>query len=188
MIVYFTGSVSAKEKNVSNYIKIVDTLVRAGHTVIADHILKTSEEQIYRESDQEKQAFEKQVEAWIEGAHCVIAETSHPSVSVGYEIALAMQIGKPVLILHNHQSRPPSLFAKHTSEYVVTMQYSKENISSIISEFMQYVQELRDVKFTFFISPQQAHYLDKVSKVKRIPKSAYLRQLIDRERTNNPNL
>ena len=46
---------------------------------------------------------------WIHGADAIIAEISHPSLGVGYEIAKAHEHGKPVLALyHKRPEHKPS--------------------------------------------------------------------------------
>lgn len=179
MYIYFTGSLSGKKSHGSNYLKIIEYLISHGHTVIADHILQTTEDTIRKSTPKQKLEFQKKVEMWIENSDCVIAETSHPSVSVGYEIGMALQINKPVLILHSPDVDPPSLFSSHENENVVTSTYTKDTFARIIVEFLGFVEQNHDVKFTFFIPPRHAHYLDRISKRHKVPKSAYLRELIE---------
>ncbi len=179
MIIYFTASVSKKDLMRSNYLKIVEFLVSQGHTVIAEHILDASEEKIRKSSTSEHVAFQRKVENWIEDCHCVVAETSHPAVSVGYEIGLALHMGKPILILHHPDVDPPSLFGQHHNENVVTAPYTRDTLSSLIKDFLRYVEEDKNTKFTFFMSPKHTRYLEKVSLEHQIPKSSYLRGLID---------
>ena len=179
--IYFTGSLSAKKIHGTNYLKIIEHLIAQGHTVIADHIMQTTEDTIRKSSPTERRKFQKKVETWIENCDCVIAETSQPSVSVGYEIGLALQINKSVLILHAPDTDPPSLFGSHENENVVVSPYTRDTFPSLIQEFLCFVEDNHDVKFTFFIPPRHAHYLDKVSKRHKIPKSAYLRELIEKD-------
>jgi hypothetical protein len=179
MYIYFTGSLSGKKQHGNNYMRIIEYLVSRGHTVIADHIMSTSEDTVRKSSRKEKHEFQKRVEAWIENCDCVIAETSQPSVSVGYEIGLALQMNKSILIMHSPDTDPPSLFGDHESENVVATTYSRDNYSRVVEDFLHFAQNNHDVKFTFYIPPRHAHYLDKVSKRQKISKSAYLRELIE---------
>ncbi|MBI1862545.1 hypothetical protein HYS00_00310 [Candidatus Microgenomates bacterium] len=185
MVIYFTGSISANNTNRDKYLTIVNKLLSYGHTVIADHILKANEEDVVRKPRSERLDFHKKVEEWIQGCNCMIAETSYPSVSVGYEIALATRIGIPVLVLHN-SGHAPSLLGEHKNELVVSQHYSKETVGPILEDFLSYVKGNRDVKFTLYLSPKHFKHLDEKAQIEQIPKSVYLRRLIDADIKKKP--
>ncbi len=111
---------------------------------------------------------------------CVIAETSHPSVGVGYEISLALQRRKPVLILYT-DGDPPSLFVHSRDENMACEQYTADTLEDIVGSFIEYVSGIHDMRFTFFITPAIAVHMEKVAKERNIPKSAYLRSLIEQD-------
>lgn len=178
MVAYFTASIVGKKYHLPKYQKIIDILESRGIEVIHEHILGTTEAQIRLQSREERLKFHQELENWIHSAHFMVAETSFPSISVGYEISLALDRGKPILILYS-EGDPPSLLAYHESERIVCEKYSLANLESIISDFLLYVRGAGDTRFTFFIGSKQAAYLDKAAKKERLPKSAYLRRLID---------
>ena len=117
----------------------------------------------------------------------MIAETSFPSISVGYEISLALQYRKPVLILYS-TGDPPSLFAYHDDEKLVAEKYTLANVRETIDNFVNYVHGATDTRFTFFITPQIARYLERISKRKKLPKSVYLRRLIEEDMVRNTSV
>ena len=96
---YFTGSIAARDQYRENYNKIIQLIRESGHTIIADHILSVSEKEIGLKTREERLKFHTKIEEWIHSSDAVIAETSFPSISVGYEISLALRVGKPVLVL-----------------------------------------------------------------------------------------
>ncbi len=178
MIVYFTGSISDHDKSKKNYLAIVDALVLQGHTVIAEHILNTTEKDVNMKTREERLEFHHKVEEWIQSCDCMIAETSVPSVSVGYEIAIAVRIGVPILILHK-DADAPSLLAQHKSEHIVVERYTQRELPKIMGDFLNYVHEHKDVKFTFFLSHKYFKHIDDMSSTLKIPKSVFLRRLIE---------
>ena len=180
MKIYFSASVVGKQKYYPNYLKIVAICKRLGYTISADHILNASEEQIRLHTKETRLKFHSKLEKWITSADCMIAETSFPSISVGYEISMALQHGKPVLILYS-VGNPPSLLAYHRDEKIMCEKYSFSTLSDIIEDFAHYVKSSADMRFTFFITPEIAHFLEKISKKQKIPKSVYLRKLIEKE-------
>ena len=178
MKVYFTASLAAKEQFLKNYEAIVSYLKKQHIQVTAEHILNATESSINQESREKRLKFHKQLENWIHTCDCMIAETSYPSISVGYEISLALKVGKPVLVMYS-QGDPPSLLAYHNDEKLMCEKYSLNNASEVINNFIHFVHEKSDMRFTFFITPRIASYLDSVAKKEKLPKSVYLRKLIE---------
>lgn len=184
MTIYFTASIAGKKQYLSNYLTIIDFLKSKGHSVLADHIINTSVSDLRSEEKEEVLTFQHKLEKWILGADCVVVETSFPSISVGYEISLAYNLGKPVLILYSEGSPPPSLLAYHKDEKIVCEEYSADTLTGLLEDFVNYVRGAADMRFTFFITSKIASYLKKVSKKEKTPKSVYLRRLIEADMKN----
>src|SRR5689334_2681410 len=170
MSVYFTASVVGKKDYLPNYKKIVTYLTSRGYKVQADHILDTTESQIRMETKPERIQFQKQLESWIQGSDFMVVEASFPSISVGYEISLALKYRKPVLILYS-EGDPPSLFAHTNDEKLICEKYTMNTVTQIIDEFIIYASGASDTRFTFFITPQISAFLEKTSVKEKIPKS-----------------
>ncbi|MBI2019783.1 ribbon-helix-helix domain-containing protein [Candidatus Daviesbacteria bacterium] len=180
MKVYFTGSIKGKYKYIDNYLKIIEIIKDKKFSIISDHIIKTTEDQISLETKEGRLRFNKKLESWISSCDFMIAETSFPSISVGYEISLAIRLGKPVLILFS-EGHAPSLFAHFKNEKLVCEKYSLETLKDIIDDFINYVQGTEETRFTFFITPEIALHLEEISKKEKLPKSVYLRKLIEKD-------
>ncbi len=180
MQAYFTASIVGKKYHLDKYYRIVELLKAKGVTVVDEHILNVSEKDIQLQSREKRLAFHDQLEDWVNAADFLVAETSFPSISVGYEISMALDRGKPVLILYS-EGDPPSIFAYHESEKIVCEKYTLETLPAIITDFLHFVRGEADTRFTFFISSKQASHLAKQAKAHRVPKSVYLRQLIDQD-------
>lgn len=178
MRAYFTASIVGKKQYLHDYLRIIALFKEHQCDVTSDHIINATEESIRMETKEERLKFHNQLEEWINHADFLVAETSFPSISVGYEISLALQRGKPVLILYNNGD-PPSLFAHHKDEKLVCEKYTKESIAAIIDDFINFAQSTADTRFTFFITPKIASYLEKIAKKEKLPKSVYLRKLIE---------
>jgi hypothetical protein len=179
MNIYFTASISGKKHYLSNYLKIIEILQKDRHKVTFEHIIEASENQIDMETHEERERFHKQLKKWIVGADCVVVETSFPSISVGFEISLALNLGKPVLLLHTNEG--PTLLSSYSSEKLFCEKYTSSTINDVIEDFLLYVEGSVDSRFTFFITSSIAHFLEKISRDKKIPKSVYLRRLIEKQ-------
>jgi hypothetical protein len=185
MNVYFTASIVGKKDYLRNYLKIIDVLKAKNFIVQSEHIIDTTEPEIHMKTREERLRFHRKLETWIQKADFIVVESSFPSISVGYEISLALQYRKPVLILYS-VGDPPSLFAYHNDEKVVCEKYTYDTVQGIIDEFITFVRGAADTRFTFFVTPQIAAYLDKVSKKEKMPKSVYLRKLIESHIAEHP--
>jgi hypothetical protein len=180
MIAYFTASVVGKKYHLGNYQKIIDYLKTQGFNVISDHITQATEANIRLETKTERLAFQSKLEKWITSADFMVVETTFPSISVGYEISLAVHRGKPVLMLYS-EGDPPSLLAHHSDEKIICEKYTTDTLNVILDDFIKYVGGTSDTRFTFFLTSELSLYLESISKKRKIPKSVYLRQLIDED-------
>ena len=185
MNVYFTASIIGKKNFLNNYLSIIDILRKNGSTVQSEHIINETESAIHIETREARLKFLRKLESWIRKCDFMVVETSFPSISVGYEISLGVQYHKPVLILYSI-GNPPSLLAHHSDGTVVCEKYTSATLRTIIDDFVNYVREACDRRFTFFITPQIAVYLQKVSRKEKMPKSVYLRKLIESHIKEHP--
>lgn len=183
MRIYFTASVVGKKYHLNDYLKIIEILKLRNHQVISDHIIHFTEAQIRLTKKEDRLKFHTQLEQWINSCDCMVAETSFPSISVGYEISLALNRGKSVLILFK-EGDPPSLLAFHKDEKLICERYSLETLPEILDDFLNFVEGTNDTRFTFFVTSDIDSYLDKVAKKEKIPKSVYLRKLIEQDMKN----
>ena len=95
--IYFAGAIRGGRSDAGLYARLIDFLGSYG-TVLTSHVgndLLLQQEQ----SMSEKQIFERDMK-WLEEADCFIAEVSTPSLGVGYEISLALTLGKKILCLY----------------------------------------------------------------------------------------
>lgn len=184
MKIFFTASIAGKEQYKKNYYTIIDILKLKGHEIVADHILKTAPYDIKNETPEQLVNFHKKMEKQINECDCVVAETSYPSISVGYQISIALQRFKPVLILYS-VGDPPSLFVHSRDGNIVIEQYTMLELHDILPSFIDYVSGIHSLRFTFFITPSIATHLEKKSKEHNLPKSAYLRSLIEEDIRNS---
>lgn len=180
MKIYFTGSVSGLDEYKENYTKIVDTLERLGHRVY-EETTKVTEEYVYDEiSDEDKINYYKKTLKWMNAADIIVVEASHPSLSIGHELSVALEKGKPVIVLYS-QGKAPHFLVGVQSEKLIVEKYSLDDLKQTLESALEYASEQQDTRFNFFISPKIANYLDWISREKRIPRAVYLRRLIEED-------
>ena len=98
MKIYFAGSIRGGRQDAALYRAIIALLAEYGE-VLTEHVGSEGLMPSGEENLSDEAIFGRDM-AWLAKADAVIAEVSTPSHGVGYEIARAEVLGKPVLCLH----------------------------------------------------------------------------------------
>lgn len=185
MKIYFTASILSKAEYGKDYQTIVDSLRKLGHSVVSEHILTKTSDQVLSQSEEAQHRYYRAMLAKINDCDLMVAEVSFPStVHIGHELTLALEKGKPVLALHQKGKRPV-LFWGIDSEKFYLAEYSLDNLEDILEDSIEYLSDQQDVRFNFFISPKIQQYLDWVAKYRRTPRAVYLRELLEKDMRDN---
>ena len=103
MNIYFACSITGGREFESSYQEIVAALTADGHEIPTFHLVQSDVMQ-NESSLTPREVYERDT-AWIKNCDVLIAEVSAPSHGVGYEIGFALNLGKPVLCLHQQGLR-----------------------------------------------------------------------------------
>lgn len=187
MKIFLAASIYGKQNLEDSCKKIVDLVNKSGHTIMADHILNTTNEQMAQWKKSQDLEFHHYVMDGIKNADALFAEISHSSTSVGYLISLAAQAGKPVVCFYNGSQKPHlfSTLEEANDKFVVAEYKSLNDLDKLVSEMIDFVHEGQDTRFNFFVTPKHINYLNWISKSRRIPRSVFLRRLIEKEMRDN---
>lgn len=98
MKIYFAGSIRGGREDAALYHQIIALLAEYGE-VLTEHIGDTGLTPAGEGTLANKTIYARDM-AWLAEADVVIAEVTIPSHGVGYEIARAEELDKPVLCLH----------------------------------------------------------------------------------------
>lgn len=71
------------------------------------------------------------------------------------------------------------------SDKLFLVEYTDENIVETVKDSIDYAKDQSDTRFNFFLPPSLMSYLDWVSEKRKVPRSVYLRELIERDREKN---
>ena len=181
MKIYFTGSLHNRDIDKKIYRRIISYLEKLGNTVKADHILYPTVEDLDRQTLTQRVGYYKDLDRWIKQSDLVVCEVSYPStLNIGHEVSLALDKGKPVLALYQ-KNREPGVLLGISSEKLILMEYSENDLEKIAKEGLSEANQKMDVRFNFFISPRIGAYLDWISKNQKTPRAVYLRRLIEED-------
>jgi nucleoside 2-deoxyribosyltransferase len=124
MNIYFSCSITGGRSDQRVYQTIVNTLLAAGHEV-PTAILSSAEVMDLEAVVSPEEVFRRDV-AWVEACDLVVAEVSTPSHGVGYEIALALCLGKPVLCFYQTGRKVSKMITGNTHERIKSTAYADE--------------------------------------------------------------
>jgi hypothetical protein len=124
MKIYFSGSISGGRDHAAIYPHLVARLQAQGHHVLSAHV--ADPDALEAEKDLPPRAVFERDTHWVAEAEALIAEVSTPSLGVGYEIALAVQLGKPVLCVYRSGLRISKMITGNTAPRLTVAIYSSE--------------------------------------------------------------
>lgn len=180
MKIYFTASLRGKGEYGENYRNIVRAIENLGEKLVSDHITKNDFEKVAAQDMEEAKSSYSQLLNWIKKADVFVAEVSTQSLSVGHEITEAMNLNKPVVLMYLAGRRPTMLFGSGY-EKLQMVEYDEKNCQTLMAKAIEEAKKYADVRFNFFVPPKILAYLDWVAKKRMIPRSVFLRNLIERE-------
>jgi nucleoside 2-deoxyribosyltransferase len=136
MNIYFACSITGGREFEPTYRAITTALLRDGHQVPTAH-LADSNVKVFEELVNPLDVYTRDT-AWIRACEALVAEVSTPSHGVGYEIAYALNLGKPVLCVY-HEGQPISKMLTGNSEAAISvMSYGDDQeVVKIIRSFLR---------------------------------------------------
>ena len=117
--IYFAASIRGGRQEIDSYKKLITHLSKYG-SVLTEHIALPS---TFKEGQSDIFIHDRDV-TWLKSCDIVIADVTVPSLGVGYEIALAVQLQKPVLCLNNIEKNPNLSAMISGCQKIVTGNYS----------------------------------------------------------------
>jgi hypothetical protein len=180
MKVYFTASLRGKKDFGDYYSRIVRSLESLGYSVFSDHILKMDFGAVEKQDKEQVKKIYRKLISEIKKADVFVAEASTQSMSVGHEITQAMNLNKPVVVLYTGDRRPSLLFGSGYEKLLI-VSYDQLNVKDVLSKAVDEAKKYTDVRFNFFVSPKILAYLDWVAQKRMVPRSVFLRDLIEKE-------
>ena len=135
MNVYFSCSLTGGRQDQSVYAAIVAYLIDQGHAVPTAHLAHRDVMDLEQVVDP-AEIYQRDVE-WIRDCDALVAEVSTPSHGVGYEIAYALQLGKPVLCCFRRGARVSKMITGNDSPGLQVRLYADgKDVIGIVDQFL----------------------------------------------------
>lgn len=97
--IYFAGSIRGGRDLAELYHRLIDHMKRR-HTVLTEHVGSSNLCLTEQGRQLDKRIYDQDT-SWLKECDIVVAECTVASLGVGYELAFAEQLGKPVHIFYN---------------------------------------------------------------------------------------
>ncbi len=135
MNVYFSCSLTGGRQDQAVYAAIVDHLIDQGHAVPTAHLAHHDVMDLEQVVDP-SEIYQRDVE-WIRDCDALVAEVSTPSHGVGYEIAYALLLGKPVLCCFRRGARVSKMITGNDSPGLQVSAYQdRTDVIAVVERFL----------------------------------------------------
>ena len=135
MNIYFSCSLTGGRDDEVIYRVIVEHLHQLGHEVPTAHLALPEVMELEKVVDP-AEVYQRDI-AWIHACDVVIAEVSTPSHGVGYEIAYALGLGKPVLCCYRRGVPVSKMLIGNDTPGIMVRSYENETDAlAIVDRFL----------------------------------------------------
>ena len=181
MKVYFSASRFYRKEYIKNYEQIVSVL-KSFNVEVLDYskIAGSGLDDEFKLTDNDRIAAYKKMIKLMDKADLCVFEASFPStLHIGHEITIALGKSKPVIVLYT-KTHEPFLFKGIGEQKIYWVEYNIDNLRERLEEAVEEARKDVDVRFNFFVSPKILAFLDWVAQERMIPRSVFLRDLIEK--------
>ena len=132
--VYFAGSIRGGRDDAKIYTELISYIKSKNANVLTEHI---GDNNLLK---QEKSLTDKEIYlrdiAWLKECDVVIAECTRPSLGVGYELAFAEKLNKPVNVLYRNKECNLSAMISGDDYFNIFSYETKEEAFNIIDKIL----------------------------------------------------
>lgn len=183
MKIYFTCPTKDLLKHKDAYVKTRDIIKSLGHTLTRDWIDRSIEYAQTKVGDIPSSLIFTDVLSAILASDIVIIDATVQGTSVGYQIAYALQKGKPVLLLYSTKCpiKPKDQFISGSKFPILTTKnYTLQNISRIIEDYLKNNAEQTKIRFNLVIDKSQDNYIEWAAFTHNKSKTEIIKDAVDK--------
>jgi nucleoside 2-deoxyribosyltransferase len=176
MKVFFIGDRKGSKKD-EVYNDIISIIQKQGAKVDKTHFDRTSDE----DSQHVEEAYILYMNS-LKECDVVIAEVTDMSSGIGFMIATALNLKKPVLTLFDNKSsrNPSKTLTGARNKLLEFAEYSNSSLEQKINKFLISAKQKLDTKFILIIPAEIDRYLEWASTEKRMHKAQIVREAIEK--------
>ncbi len=188
MRAHFIGSTTDISTDIESFRLIIKALEKKRVALVTDWI-----EEVYeKEKDKPGQNHFKWQDIYrdnldaISRADVIVAEVGRKSFLVGFQVANALKLKKPILLLSKSDKVDSALGVSSNEEIIKFSKYTNSNINAVIGKFIdENSSGAKDIRFNFFINRKLLNYLNWAALQTGEKKSEIVRRLIIEDMNNS---
>ena len=176
MKVHFIGPLEGDQQY---YKSIIKTIKDLGYKVITNHSATRDLNYVHHEPAEETELYVQKMHNWIRQSDIVVVEATVLGFGTGFEAAVAMLGGKPVIMLHkpNSDNKPFVIMGQQNIDRLQFLSYTDKTLKQTLKIALDYASEQVDTRFTMVLPADINSYLNQLGQ-KGINRSEYIRSLI----------
>lgn len=183
MRIYFTSKIKYNKES-KPLLDIIKKVAKDYNIKVTTQYSEFDELSDYQKlNDEERYELYKQAEKSLKNSELVIANVTHHSNRVGYEIATALAERKPTLALYNEKEANSKLLppvSGNKCKYLKVSHYQDNSeVEKHVRDFIDFAKKQVDTKFILIISPEIDRYLDWAAGHRRMHKAQIVRNSIE---------
>jgi len=183
MRIFFTASLRAKQLGFEKSIESICDVLATHHDLYAKHIQDQNLDEVRQWNFDKRLSYYNTTYKEIKKCDMLVAEITYPSVNVGYEIALALESEKQVILLHQNGNQAifDLIHAEEYEDQLHVLKYREGEVIEKLELFLKSLTASPDKRFTLLLPSYILNHLSKVSKQKKMPRAVYIRKLIEKD-------
>lgn len=182
MKIYFTSPIRGIDQ-IEDHVRAIYRAIKKLNYVHVDNVITRLDQgrSFYDELDKggkitHSSYFDETISK-LKTADINIFECTVPSLGIGFQIEKSLDYNKPTIVLYL-KNNTPHFLAGTQNDKLFLREYTKENLTQVVSDVIEDAKHSADKRFNFFISPSLLTYLEEESKKFDMTKSAFIRKLI----------
>ena len=162
MIVYLTTSTVSLRKNSRHLNLITESISKAGYNIAQDWI-SAARHRLKNNLKKKPASIANENLELVSKADVIVAEVTYDSFGIGYQVAMAIHLNKPVLLLTKNSKVDKMLQGLADNNMVILKNYSEKTLNAIIEDFLKLNDiSSQDLRFNFFIDREIYNSLQSV--------------------------
>lgn len=118
----------------------------------------------------------------ISKSDIIVAEVSEKSFLVGFQVANALNMKKPILLLSRHKNAEGALGVSLNEDIIKFSYYTEKNVAEHVKDFVKENSAgTKSIRFNFFIDRKSLNYLNWASLNTGESKSEIIRRVLSKE-------
>ncbi len=182
MKVFYVTSTEFYKKFPEKFKETVKLLEELSRDKVLTYTEQQSKDFDFEKDQEEIRKMIKEIEKSMKEADVLIADITISTAGPGYDIATALNLKKPVLVLKREDDnvkRGPHSITVKKSKLLNYIKYNDENIRKVLRDFLNNSRKLLDTKFILIISPEIDRYLEWAADNKRMHKAQIVREAVE---------